>query len=126
MIAYVNFTPDKATGVLVVKATYAPVVVGYETVGALGGVAALELAEHWMPDVAILDLNMPDATGLEVATLMRSARLDWKLVALSGRIDGDRLNRLVPPFDHAVLKGDHVEKLLQILEEFDRQGGRGS
>lgn len=32
VIAYVNFTPDKTTNVLVVKATYAPVVVGYETI----------------------------------------------------------------------------------------------
>ena len=32
VIAYVNFTPDKATGVLVVKATYAPVVIGYDTI----------------------------------------------------------------------------------------------
>lgn len=32
VIAYVDFTPDKATGVLVVKATYAPVVVGYDTI----------------------------------------------------------------------------------------------
>lgn len=32
VIAYVDFTPDKATGVLVVKATYAPVVIGYDTI----------------------------------------------------------------------------------------------
>jgi len=30
--AYVNFTPDKTSNVLVVKATYAPVVIGYETI----------------------------------------------------------------------------------------------
>jgi hypothetical protein len=32
VIAYVNFTPDKTTNVLVVKATYAPVVIGYDTI----------------------------------------------------------------------------------------------
>ena len=32
VIAYVNFTPDKTTKVLVVKATYAPVVIGYDTI----------------------------------------------------------------------------------------------
>ena len=32
VIAYVNFTPDKTKNVLVVKATYAPVVIGYDTI----------------------------------------------------------------------------------------------
>lgn len=32
VIAFITFVPDKATGVLVVKATYAPVVVGYDTI----------------------------------------------------------------------------------------------
>lgn len=32
VIAYVEFVPDKTTQVLVVKATYAPVVIGYDTI----------------------------------------------------------------------------------------------
>ncbi len=32
VIAYVNFVPDKETNVLVVKAVYAPVVIGYDTI----------------------------------------------------------------------------------------------
>lgn len=32
VVAYVNFTTDKTTNVLIVKATYAPVVIGYETI----------------------------------------------------------------------------------------------
>lgn len=32
VIAFITFVPDKATGVLVVKATYAPVVIGYDTI----------------------------------------------------------------------------------------------
>lgn len=32
VVGYVNFTADKTTNVLVVKATYAPVVVGYDTI----------------------------------------------------------------------------------------------
>ena len=48
-------------------------VVGYETVGAPSGIAALEAAKHWRPHVTILDLDMPGATGLEVATLLGCA-----------------------------------------------------
>jgi hypothetical protein len=32
VVAYVHFTPDKTTNVLVVKATYAPVVIGHDTI----------------------------------------------------------------------------------------------
>ena len=32
IIAYVEFVPDKTTNVLVVKATYAPIVIGYDTI----------------------------------------------------------------------------------------------
>ena len=32
IIAYVNFVPDKTTQVLVVKATYAPIIIGYDTI----------------------------------------------------------------------------------------------
>lgn len=32
IVAFVTFTPDKTTNVLVVKATYAPVIIGYDTI----------------------------------------------------------------------------------------------
>ncbi|HEY0134881.1 MAG TPA: hypothetical protein VGB85_12395 [Nannocystis sp.] len=32
VLAYINFTPDKTTNVLIVKATYAPVVIGYDVI----------------------------------------------------------------------------------------------
>ena len=32
IVAYVNFVPDKTTNVLVVKATYAPIIIGYDTI----------------------------------------------------------------------------------------------
>lgn len=32
IVAYVNFVPDKTTNVLIVKATYAPIFIGYDTI----------------------------------------------------------------------------------------------
>jgi len=32
VVAYVHFTPDKTSNVLIVKATYAPVIIGYDTI----------------------------------------------------------------------------------------------
>ena len=40
-----------------------------------------------------------------------------KLVALSGRVDQPRSERLVPPFDHTLPKGSHVGPLLSLLSE---------
>lgn len=32
IVAYINFTPDKTTNVLIVKATYAPLIIGHDTI----------------------------------------------------------------------------------------------
>jgi CheY-like chemotaxis protein len=51
------------------------------------GVAALDVFGIWLPDVAILDINMPYRDGYEVARRIRSSQTAEKrtlLVALSG------------------------------------------
>ena len=45
---------------------------GYEVVVAYDGEAALQLAERWPPDAAILDIAMPGKNGYDVARAMRS------------------------------------------------------
>jgi CheY-like chemotaxis protein len=39
---------------------------GYEVKGANDGQAALDIVEHWIPDLILLDVMMPKMDGLEV------------------------------------------------------------
>jgi signal transduction histidine kinase/CheY-like chemotaxis protein len=59
---------------------------GHAVEAAYGGEAALRAAEKLQPEVAFIDLNMPDIDGYEVARQIRSTK--WgaatKLVALTG------------------------------------------
>jgi len=56
---------------------------------ALSGQAALELIEHWRPKLVVLDLMMPDMSGVEICRRMR-VRSDFAaipIVILTGLTD---------------------------------------
>jgi two-component system nitrate/nitrite response regulator NarL len=57
---------------------------GLEVVAQAGdGAAALELARRLEPDVALLDLRMPEASGSEVASALRDEGSPTRVVVLS-------------------------------------------
>ncbi|MFN8116617.1 MAG: response regulator transcription factor [Bacteroidia bacterium] len=47
------------------------------------GSVALSLIENHKPDVAILDINMPEMSGLEVAKQVQSKKLSCKIILLT-------------------------------------------
>lgn len=51
------------------------------------GAAALRLIEERRPDIAVLDLNLPDLFALEIVRRVRQAGLPTKLIVLSTRKD---------------------------------------
>jgi CheY-like chemotaxis protein len=56
---------------------------GYDTlVASTGKEAIAQLDRH--PDVVLTDVNMPDATGLEVIKAVRSTGRDVPIIAMSG------------------------------------------
>jgi CheY-like chemotaxis protein len=57
---------------------------GYQVNTCYNGVSALEVAESFDPQVAILDIGLPDLDGYEVARRLRSRKPDVSLVALTG------------------------------------------
>ncbi|WP_439520070.1 response regulator [Hydrogenophaga sp.] len=59
---------------------------GYQTVVAFSGAGALKAIGGKLPQVAILDLGMPDMSGLELAQRLRAmpASDDLLLIALTG------------------------------------------
>jgi CheY-like chemotaxis protein/two-component sensor histidine kinase len=82
------------------------------------GQTALLLAQTFCPNVAILDIGMPDLSGYEVARTLRQQpwAKDLQLIALTGwGQDDDRRRALVAGFDHHLTKPidpDQLESLI--------------
>jgi two-component system response regulator DevR len=62
----------------------------FELVGVAGTVAAaISLAEATQPNVAVVDFNLPDGTGADVAGRLRTLSPDTRVVILTG-LDDER------------------------------------
>ena len=80
---------------------------GHEVRVAHLGQTALSLAQTFRPDVALLDIGMPDLSGYEVARALRQEpwATDLQLIALTGwGQDDDRRRALEAGFDHHLTK----------------------
>jgi len=53
---------------------------------ASSGVDAIEKAKEFLPDVALLDLAMPDLNGIEVASVLKRAVPDIKLMLFTMKV----------------------------------------
>jgi CheY-like chemotaxis protein len=58
---------------------------GFDTVFALSGTEAIELAEQVCPDVVISDVIMPDLDGVQTAIRIRQACPDARILLFSGQ-----------------------------------------
>jgi PAS domain S-box-containing protein len=80
---------------------------GHDVRTAHGGEAALTLADAFQPDVALLDIGMPDLNGYEVARQLRRTDCgkDLRLIALTGwGQDEDKRRARDAGFDHHLTK----------------------
>jgi PAS domain S-box-containing protein len=94
---------------------------GHEVRVAHGGRAALSLAQTFRPDLAILDIGMPDLSGYDVAAQLR--REPWGgaivLIALTGwGRDDDRQRATNAGFDQHMTKPVNPEKLEAFLSNY--------
>jgi len=85
---------------------------------AYSGVAALEMAMAYRPDVVFLDIGMPGMDGYEVARRIRAlpAGGSTLLVAVTGWGQQDDIRRCFEAgFDHHLVKPLDVDKLWEIV-----------
>lgn len=67
---------------------------GIEVVGAVGGGReAVRLALELRPDVALIDIAMPDMNGIEAARLLRERWPDARIVVLSMHANAEHVHR---------------------------------
>ncbi len=93
---------------------------GYAVTTANDGKAAMELAARHHPDVLLLDIGMPGATGHEVAHWIRQQPWGGKpaLIAVTGwgeEHDGDRARQA--GFDARLVKPVDLNELLRMVAE---------
>ena len=90
---------------------------GMEIVGqASRGDEALQMIRDLRPDVAILDVSMPGATGIEVAQALTEARSETRVVLLTMHADATHARQAVDAGASGyVLKSSVFDELLQAV-----------
>ena len=91
----------------------------FEIVGEAGSVAetmdALALSE---PDVLLLDVRLPDGSGIEICQRLQRMDLDVKVLVLTSYADDDLVfNAIAAGADGYLLKEIHGDKLVQAIED---------
>jgi two-component system KDP operon response regulator KdpE len=98
---------------------------GWDVATAENGTQALELAARWHPEVVLLDLGLPDISGIDVITGIRG----WSrvpIVVLSARQDGeDKVDALDAGADDYVTKPFAMNELLARLRAAVRRATPG-
>jgi DNA-binding NarL/FixJ family response regulator len=90
---------------------------GFEVVAtSTNGAAALEAIRALVPDIAVLDLNMPILSGLEVLTQVSRLGLATQVVVLAATASDDDIHRIVTADAKGlVLKEAAPQVLMQCL-----------
>jgi len=89
----------------------------FELAGEAGdGEAALKLIQEKRPDVAVLDVNLPGLTGLEIAQRLHNKRSPTRIILLTMHKEEDMVNRALDfGAKGFVLKENAVEEILKAI-----------
>jgi PAS domain S-box-containing protein len=93
---------------------------GHDVRTAFSGPAALEIAEHFHPHIAFLDIGMPGMSGYELARRLRAlpALRGTALIAVSGwGQDEDRRRSAEAGLDHHLTKPVDPRAVQQLVEQ---------
>jgi two-component system cell cycle response regulator DivK len=117
-ILYVEDNPDNMT--LVRRALEAR---GYEFLWAPNGLKGVEMAETTQPDVILLDINLPDIDGYEVAKQLRnsgkSSLVYVPIIAVTANaLRGDAEKALAAGCDVYMSKPINIRELWARVEGF--------
>ena len=102
-------------------------IAGNTTAVANDGESAVEAAAGFLPDVVLLDLDLPKMTGYDVARAIR--RTLWGsaviIIAVSGfGLPSDKARSKEAGFNHHLVKPVDPAALLQLLTSIERFGGK--
>lgn len=118
-ILYIEDNPDNMT--LVKRAIESSN--DYEFLWAVNGVQGIDMAESQEPDLILLDINLPDIDGYEIARRMRNSARNFlayvPIIALTANsIRGDAEKALAAGCDAYIAKPINVRELFARIEGF--------
>ena len=92
---------------------------GHEVVGAAGNyAAAVDVVEHSEPDVAIVDIGLPDGSGIDLTKVLLRNHPDLAVVLYTGDADADVLYEGLDSGARGyALKAGTMEELLSAIEQ---------
>jgi len=90
----------------------------YEVVAQGASVAeALVAADRFLPDLVVLDVNLPDGSGIETCREIKSRHPDMRVVILTGSGDEDTvLSAIIAGANGYLLKQSGVRDLLRAID----------
>jgi two-component system, cell cycle response regulator DivK len=94
---------------------------GYEMVEAVDGMSGLEVATREIPDLILMDINLPDIDGMEVTARLRQnpATASIPVIALTANaMHGDRERFLSAGCDGYIAKPITKNELLNTIAHF--------
>ncbi len=90
----------------------------YEVTEAYSGTQGLNAIENFTPDIALLDLKMPDIDGLELLAIIREKLPQTKVIMLTGHGSGEAGEQALAMGASAYLmKPVDFKELLKTVEE---------
>jgi DNA-binding NarL/FixJ family response regulator len=92
---------------------------GHDIVGTAGNMAAgLDLVEHGEPDVALVDIRLPDGSGIELTRQLLELRPDLAIVLYTGDADAELLYEGLDSGARGyALKAGSMEELLAAIQQ---------
>ena len=98
--------------------------VGYTVDSAVDGREGLYLAEEYAVDLAVIDLGLPELSGVELIRAIRSAGKAYPILVLTARDRWqDKVAALKIGADDYVVKPFHVEELMARVDALLRRAG---
>ena len=92
---------------------------GLDVVGAAGNVAAgMDLVDHTSPDLALVDIRLPDGSGIDLTRQLLARRPDLAVVLYTGDADAELLYEGLDSGARGyALKAGSMEELLAAIEQ---------
>jgi two-component system cell cycle response regulator DivK len=88
----------------------------YEIELAADGRAAVEAASATSPDLILIDIGLPEMTGLEAVRAIRGLAMELPIIAVSSRVmPGDRERAIEAGCDEFVAKPIDDAKLVELV-----------